>query len=113
VPTVQEVDHTDSSSYQPVDQFLLCFLFTLRGPEYLDQFAQIRRPRDIQQQRRERFRYGWHADVGVGWWALVVSVLSFCISLLTFWRNRVPRPRWVIEWDYGDNPDDDLITDSI
>lgn len=48
----------------------------------------------------------------VGWWALIVSGLSFGVSALTFWRNRTPKPHWVLTWDGG--PEDvDVMTDSI
>lgn len=36
--------------------------------------------------------------VDVGWWALIVSVASLLVSLLTFWRNRWPRPHLVFKW---------------
>lgn len=46
----------------------------------------------------------------VGWWALIVSSVSALFTGLTYWRNRTPRPRWVIEWDCGH---DDPLTDSV
>lgn len=49
----------------------------------------------------------------VGWWALIVSVGSFGVSALTFWRNRTPTPKWELFWDSGREDEGDLITDSI
>lgn len=49
----------------------------------------------------------------VGWWALIVSALSFGIVALTYWRNRTRVPRWEISWDHGDAEGGDLLTDSI
>lgn len=46
----------------------------------------------------------------VGWWALVVSSVSALFTGLTYWRNRTPRPRWVIDWDFGP---DELLSDSV
>lgn len=31
----------------------------------------------------------------MGWWALVVSLASLAVSAATYWRNRIPKPRWV------------------
>jgi len=45
--------------------------------------------------------------VDVAWWALIVAALSLSLSVLTFWRNRTPTPRWELRWvpiDDDDNP---------
>jgi len=36
--------------------------------------------------------------VDVAWWALIISALSLGLSVLTFWRNRTPKPRWELRW---------------
>lgn len=35
----------------------------------------------------------------VGWWALIVSGLSFGLSGYVVWRDRTPKPKWVLEWN--------------
>jgi hypothetical protein len=45
--------------------------------------------------------------VDVAWWALIIAALSLGLSVLTFWRNRTPTPRWELRWvpiDDDDNP---------
>lgn len=53
----------------------------------------------------------------VAGWALGVSIAGFVVAAtsatftgLTYWRNRTPRPKWLIEWDDGGG---DLITDAV